>query len=368
MARPTKCLIDTKALRYNFDSVKNAVKDKKVLVLVKADAYGHGLVEVAKILSDADYFGVATLEEAETLRNNGIKNSILCLDPLPYESEELAVKYDVEQAVSTEEAVIRLENEGAKENKIVNVHIKIETGMHRTGVTAGEKLDSLLKTVKKCEHINVSGVFTHFFESDNIDSNSTDIQASRFFEAVKQIKEFGYGDITVHCANSGGILSYPDYYCDMVRAGIIIYGLYPSDNTKHPFEPKPVMSLVSKIVSVSEVKKGETIGYSATYTAQRDMKIAILPIGYGDGYRRALSNKGYVLIDGKKANIVGNICMDMTAVDITDIPNAQIGSDAVLVGKQGELEITADDIAEIYGTINYEVALSLNKRVPKEYV
>lgn len=368
MARPTVCIVDTNALKYNFEQIKKQVFGKKVLVPVKADAYGHGLCPVAAVLKDAaDYFGVASLEEGRELRESGIKTPILCLDPLPEDSEKIAVEYEIDQAVCTPEAVLRLNKECEKQNKRAGVHIKIETGMHRTGANAGKELEGVLDAIKNSPNIRLDGVFTHFFESDIFDRTATDTQEKRFMLALEQVKNAGFEDFIVHCSNSGAVMSYPEYAFDMVRPGILIYGYLPSKETKVPFEPRPVLSFKTKIVAFTRVKKGETAGYSATFTANRDTLLAVLPVGYGDGYKRMLSNKGDVLIAGKRAKICGNICMDMTLVDVTDIPDAALGSEAVLIGTQGSEKITADEIAEKCRTISYEIMLSITKRVPKIY-
>lgn len=369
MARPTVCIIDGEALKYNFTQIKNYVNNKKVLVPVKADAYGHGLVNVARILhGKADYFGVATLEEGMELRNNGIKTPILCLDPLPKGSESIAVKYGIEQSVFSPDAVQLLEKECIKKDKKAGVHIKIETGMHRTGTVAGEDLDKLLQTIKNSPHIELKGVFTHFYESDTQDRRLTDLQANKFKTAVEQVKKAGFDNFIVHCANSGGVLSYPEYTFDMVRPGIIMYGYYPSESTRRPFDIKPVMTFKTEIVAFTKVPKGETVGYSATFKAERDTLLAVLPVGYGDGYKRLLSNKGEVLICGHRAPICGNICMDMTLVDVTDIFGVMVGSEAVLLGEQKNDRISADEIAKKCMTVSYEIMLSVTDRVPKKYV
>ena len=368
MARPTVCIVDTNALKYNFEQIKKRVQGKKVLVPVKADAYGHGLCRVADALKyGADYFGVATLEEGKELREYGIKTPVLCLDPLPAGSESIAAEYKIDQAVCTPDAVFRLEKECKKQNKQAGVHIKIETGMHRTGTNAGQELEAVLGAIKGSPHIHLDGVFTHFYESDIPDRIATDMQGKKFMLALEQVKNAGFEDFIVHCANSGAVMSYPEYTFDMVRPGILIYGYLPSRETKVPFKPKRVLTFKTEIVAFTHVKKGETVGYSATFTAQRDTLLAVLPVGYGDGYKRLLSNKGEVLISGKRAGICGNICMDMTLVDVTDIPDAKIGSEAVLIGQQGEDEITADEIAEKCQTISYEIMLSITGRVPKIY-
>lgn len=368
MARPTKCIVDLKKLENNFLNIKKFT-GKKVLVLVKADAYGHGIVECSRTLEKVgvDYLGTASLEEGIKIREAGINCSILCVGALPLESESLCVEYNIDQAVSSIEEIERIEKYCSLKNKIANIHIKIETGMHRTGVRTGEELNELLKKIKESKSVNLKGVFTHFAMSDSDEREYTEIQAKEFTKAVEQIKKQGF-DVIVHCANSGAILQYPELTFDMVRSGIITYGYYPSPETKKSIVIEPILSLATEIVAINKVYKDEYISYGCTYKAEKDMIVAVLPIGYGDGYKRIMSNKGCVLINGKKANITGRICMDMTMVDITNIPEVQIGDEAVLIGTQGKMTISADNLAQWADTINYEIMLSITERVPKKYV
>ncbi len=368
MSRPTECTVNLNKLERNFFAVKNAVGDKKVLALVKADAYGHGILEIAHTLTEADYFGVATVEEGGVLRKSGIKTPVLCLGPIPYGSESECVKNNIEQAVSSISELERLERACAENDVKEGVHIKAETGMHRTGVRAGNELKDLLAYLKKCSHLSLKGVFTHFADSDSNDEAYTRFQAESFAVALKQIKENGFGGFITHCANSAAIVNYPEYAFDMVRAGIILYGYHPSGNAQKAVDVEPVLEWKTAVVAVNSLKKGERIGYSGTYTASRDMRIAVLPVGYGDGYRRALSNIGYVLVNGKRAPIRGNICMDMTLVDVTDIRDADVGSEAVLIGGRNGDSISAYTLADACGTIPYEILTGITARVPKIYI
>ncbi len=368
MSRPTQCTVNLNTLKRNFGLIKQAVGDKKILVLVKADAYGHGICEVACALDEADMFGVATVEEGTVLRMQGIKTPVLCLGPIPQGSENECVLNGIEQAVSSVSELERLENACAVNAVYAGVHIKIETGMHRTGVRAGEELCTLLKALRECRHISLKGVFTHFAASDSPDEAYTHFQAENFRVALEQIKQSGFDGFITHCANSAAIKNFPEYSFDMVRAGIILYGYPPAGKTKKTIPVEPVLEWKTSVVALNEIKKGEKIGYSGTYTAPRDMIIAVLPVGYGDGWRRALSNVGYVLINGKRAPICGNICMDMTLVDVTDISGVSVGSEAVLIGKQADETVGADALAEKCGTISYEILTGITSRVPKIYI
>ena len=369
MARPTKCLIDLNAFRENLTAVKNRVGNTKIMALVKADAYGHGLEQMAAEAQawGIDYLGTATLEEGALLRRSGISVPVLCLGALPLGSEELCVIHQIEQAVFSAEALFRLQRACEKYHSFIDVHLKIETGMHRTGVRSGRELQEVLDALQSCSCIRLKGVFTHFAASDTQDDTYTRRQADAFAAALEQIRKNGFHDFLVHCANSGAILSYPELYFDMVRAGIILYGYYPSKQTKEPFSVKPVLSWVTAVAAVNEVRAGEAISYSGTFLAAHDMRVAVLPVGYGDGYRRLLSNRAEVLIHGKRAPVVGSICMDMTMVDVTGIPEVSLGDPVILIGRQGNEVITAEELAAFCGTISYEIMLSITPRVPKEY-
>ena len=369
MARPTKCVIDLPAFRENLNAVKNRVGNTKIMALVKADAYGHGMEQIAAEAQawGIDYLGTATLEEGALLRKSGIRVPILCLGALPLGSEEMCVIHQIEQAVSSAEALFRLQRVCEEHHSFVDVHLKIETGMHRTGVRSGQALREVLNALKCCSRVRLKGVFTHLAASDTQDDTYTRQQADAFAEALEQIRQNGFRDFLVHCANSGAILSYPELYFDMVRAGIVLYGYYPSGETKETFPVKPVLSWKTAVAAVNEIQAGEAISYSGTFVAQRDMRVAVLPVGYGDGYRRLLSNKAEVLIHGKRAPIVGNICMDMMMADVTEIPGVSLGDPVVLIGRQGKEAITAEELAALCGTISYEIMLSITPRVPKEY-
>jgi len=369
MSRPTKCYINLTALKSNVMEIRKKIGNRRLLVTAKADCYGHGMEKAARYIDGlVDYFGVATVEEGAMLKGLNIKAAVLHLGPLNAGDEEDCVQNGIEQAVSDIETVRLLENAGAKYNKTVNIHIKLETGMHRTGIRCNEELLALLDEIKQCKFVKLNGVFTHFAAADTDKKEYTKMQAEEFIKGVELIKGYGFNGIIVHCANSAAIIKYPEYYFDMVRAGIITYGYYPSEEVPHLIDIKPVFSLKTCVEAINTVKKGEKIGYSGTYTAKKDMRVAVLPIGYGDGYRRGLSNIGEVLICGKRARIVGNICMDMTMVDVTDIPECTLMSEAVLIGEQGNECITADELAKKLNTISYEIMLSVNQRVPKIFI
>ncbi len=369
MPRPTKCIVDLKQLKQNYINIKEHCNNK-VLAVVKADAYGHGIIQCAKALEaiNADYLGVATLEEADLIRKNGVTTPILCIGAVPIGDEDFCVEIDADQTVTCLNEIIALEKICSKVSKSKNIHIKIDSGMHRLGVRKGEELDKMLIALKESKFLRLKGVFTHFAASDTSDKTYTDMQAENFIDAVNQIKSSGFNNFIIHCANSGAIASYPDLKFDMVRAGIILYGYYPSDETDKTVNIKPVLSFETAVIALNRVYKGEKISYGGTYSAPRDMLVAVLPVGYGDGYKRLNSNIGYVLINNQRANIVGRVCMDMAMIDVTDIPKVNVGDKVTLIGSQGSERITADDLAIWAQTISYEIPLSITNRVKKYYV
>ncbi len=369
MSRPTKCYVNLNVLKENYTAIKKHCKNK-VMALVKADAYGHGIIECSKALEKigADYLGVASIEEAERIRQNGIKTPVLCIGAVPMGDEDFCLSVDAEQAVTSLDDVLRLENACVKNKKIKAIHIKINSGMNRLGVRTKDELDKILEVIKSSEYLKLAGVFTHFASSDSFDKDYTLNQAKVFKDFVEQIRQKGFNEFITHCANSGAILSYPEFKFDMVRAGIILYGYYPSDEVEYCVKIQPVLSFETAIVAINKINKGDKISYGGTFTADKDMLVAVLPVGYGDGYKRLNSNIGHVLINGKKARITGRVCMDMTMVDISDISDAKVGDKAVLIGSQGEEFISADHLASWAQTINYEIPLSITTRVKKQYV
>ena len=364
--RPTICEINLNKLKNNYLSIRNAV-GKKVMAMVKADAYGHGLVECAHALEGigVDYFGVASLEEALTLRGNGIKAPILSVGVLSYGDEDGFAESDFEQAVSSVDDIVRI-NSACKNKAVVrSVHLKVDTGMHRTGVH-NDELQAIVDALDSAKNIRLKGVFTHFSCSD-FDDAYTEYQLKEFNEAVSFIKKAGYSDIIVHCANSGAIVSHPECDCDMVRAGIILYGYYPSEDNLRSVAVEPILEFKTKLIRISLLKKGQILGYGGTFSSESDVVYGVIPVGYGDGYKRANSNKASVIINGIKTRVIGRVCMDMAFVDLTGI-EAEIGDEVVLIGEQNGERVTADDLAEYADTISYEIMLSITPRVKKLYV
>ena len=351
--------ISVKNLLSNVNNILSLIPNGCELIpVIKADAYGHGAVEFAKALGNKYMFAVATLEEALELRKNSVDNEILVLGVTSPEYAHLLSENGITQTVADLDYAKSLKSD-------LKVHIKLDTGMSRLGFNK-DNLQDILE-LKKLKNLEITGIFSHFSESDNLSSDFTDLQFSRFKEFTSSL------DIPFkHICNSAGILAHPDKYLSAVRAGIILYGAYPSKEVKekylslYPDKPfREVMTLVSKVAQVHGVKKGEYIGYSRTYRAERDSVIATVSAGYADGIPRALSNKGRVKIKGETFNIVGNVCMDLLMVDITDAKSDIKAGDEVLFW--GEEGITIDEYADICNTISYEIYTKVTKRVPRVY-
>ena len=365
--------INLDAILYNMEQMRRLLKeDTRIMGVIKTDGYGHGAVPIGKELEKLDYtwgYATATVEEAEILRRNGLKKPILVLGatfPEQFEAmadQEIRVNvYSLEQAECMEEAA-------SKMNKKIMVHAKIDTGLSRLGFQVTEKAADEIAQISQMPHIILEGIFTHFAKSDARDKTMADQQLEAFAEMQKMLEERRVEIPLIHCSNSAAIIDMPKANMSIVRAGISLYGMWPSDEVKKEnIDLVPVMSLKSRIVFLKELEKGRVISYGATYETTRRQRIATIPVGYGDGYPRSLSNKGYVLIHGKKAPICGRICMDQFMVDVTDIPEAQEGDVVTLVGKDNGAEITMEEIGDLSGRFNYEFACDLGKRIPRIYV
>ncbi len=364
-------LISKEAIRHNFENIKKLVPDGvKIMPVIKADGYGHGADVFADILEDvSDYFAVAIIEEAVELRKHGVKIPIMLLgytNPIYFET---AIENDITVTILTFEDAQKMSNVAKKMGKTARIHIPVDTGMSRIGFTPDEKGADEVSKISSLDNILLEGVFTHFATSDEADREFTILQAKRFGEFKELLSLRGVKPLIFHCANSGAIMQHNDFSFDMVRAGIILYGLYPSDEVDKSFlDLIPVMELRSHIAFVKKIKKGDTVSYGRTFTAEKDMKIATVPVGYADGYPRLLSNKGRVIINGNYAPITGRVCMDQFMVDVSHIENVKAGDDVILIGQQNGLCVSADEIAKLTGTINYEVACNISKRVPREVV
>lgn len=353
-------------LARNIKIYKSCLMEKtEIMAVVKADAYGHGDQVIAKFLSDngINHFAVSNIDEAIHIREAGVKGQILILGYTPIGRANDLIKYDITQTLLSEEYAAEIWESGLP----IKCQFAIDTGMRRIGLNADD-LDECEKVIREyAEKINIEGLFTHLCVADTpVFDEFTDRQIDLFETIVDRVQDLKLP--YCHCMNSAGGLWHQSKKSCFARLGIILYGLKPDYLNVLPEGIEPVLSWKSVVSMVKEVKPKDTIGYGRTYTVEKPMMIATIPTGYADGYSRLLSNKGWVIINGKKAPIVGNICMDQMMVDVTGIQEVKIGTEATLMGKNGDNKITADDLAHLYGTIGYEIVCGISKRVPRIYV
>lgn len=366
--------IDLAAIKYNLERMKNNLaRETLITAVIKTNGYGHGAVEIAKEIEDIGYlwgFAVATFEEAKELREAGIEKPILILGyTFPYCYKELS-ELDIRPAVFREDTLLELSKAVELTRTPIKIHIAVDTAMSRIGVFPDDSGLNFVKKALDTWGVEVEGIFTHFSKADETERDTTLGQIGHFKAFCERIQARTGFDIPVkHCSNSAGIISYKYANMDMVRAGITLYGLWPSNEVPKDIVPlKPVMSLYSHVVYLKEIEAGTAVSYGGTYVAKEKRKIATIPVGYGDGYPRGLSNRGYVLIRGKKAPITGRVCMDQFMVDVTDIPDVKTGDEVTLVGKDGEEEITMEALGDISGRFNYELACDISPRVPRIFI
>ncbi len=363
----TYCLIDTSALLENVKTIKSKLSDGvKLMCVVKANAYGHGGIEVARLCKDeADYFAVATVEEGVELRKNGISLPILILGNTPPCDFGKLIKYDLQATVFSGESAKLLDTFCKGLNVKAKVHIAVDSGMGRIGFLPNE-INSAGE-VFSLRNLTTQGIFTHFACADERDNDYTDLQISRFNAFLDGLKNTGINLPIVHACNSAGILnSRPNY--SMVRAGIALYGLDPSSNVGASSGLRPALSWHTSVIHIKNLKKGEGVSYGRTFVADKEMVVATLPVGYADGYPRILSGKSYVLIRGKRAPVLGRICMDQMMVDVSDIDGVSLYDDVTLIGRQGGEEISAERLGRLAGSVNYEIVCSISQRVKRIYV
>ena len=363
--------INLDALECNFDAVRNALPENiKILAVVKANAYGHGAIGVAKFLEDkADYLAVAATDEALELRKNGINCPILVLGHIPYGDYDNIVKFNITTTISDFYEAELLSEAAKKASVIAPLHIAVDTGMNRIGFACNDASIEEIKKIKELPKITIEGVFSHLAAADMSDKAYTLKQVEKFDGFIKALSEIGIEAPIKHLYNSAGIADLEKKY-DMVRQGIILYGLKPSDEVefKNINTPKPVMSMKTRVVQVKTLPVGESISYGCTYTTEKETVVATLCAGYADGVTRVLSNNGEVLIRGKRARILGRVCMDQFMADVTDIPDVQAGDTATIFGTDGDETISVDEIAKKAKTINYEIICNINSRVTRVYM
>lgn len=363
--------INLDAICNNIKNAKNKLKKgTKIMAIIKADAYGHGAVPVAKALDTlVDAYGIAIIEEGIELRNAGVTKPILILGYTPAQQLDLLVKYDITAAVFRYEMAEQLSKEAQKQGKTAKVHIKLDTGMGRIGFMPEEKNIPVIKKISELEGIEIEGCFSHFARADEKNLDFTHLQLERYMNFVNKLEEEGIVIPIKHISNSAGIMELPEANLDMVRSGIVTYGLYPSDEVhKEKLVIEPAMEIKACISYLKEVEAGTGISYNSTYVTKQKTKVATIPVGYGDGYPRALSSKGRVLIHGKSAPILGRVCMDQFMVDVTDIPDVKEGDIVTLVGKDGNELISVEEVSAASGSsFNYEFVCDVGKRIPRVY-
>lgn len=362
--------VNLDAIYRNIQETRKRIKpDTKLMVIIKADGYGHGAVPVAKVLDQiVDAFGIAIIEEGIELRDCGITKPLLILGVTPVPLYSKLVEYDIMPAVFSYESALALSEEAKKQNKTAKIHIALDTGMSRIGFPANEESIQTIQKINQLDGVEIDGCFSHFATADEADKTFTLQQINRFQAFVEKLEERGVHIPIKHLCNSAGIMEVPSAHFDMVRSGISTYGLYPSEDVDKKRLPLcPAMEIKSYVTYVKTLEAGTGISYGQTYVTEKTTRVATIPVGYADGYPRALSNQGYVLIRGKKAPILGRICMDQFMVDVTEIPGVIEGDIVTIVGRDEEESISVEELAFMSQSFNYEFVCDIGKRVPRVY-
>lgn len=363
--------VNLDAIRKNMEAMKANIADTTMLCgVVKADGYGHGSVPVAKAVEDLVWgYAVAAVEEGLVLRAHHITKPILVLGYVPEESFSVLIEKEIRYTISEWKEAVVLSNIAQELGKNAHVHIKMDTGMGRIGIRSTEEVLVLAKKLNTLPNIQIEGIFTHMATADMEDKTGAKKQIQMFKQTLQLLKDNGISIPICHCSNSAGIIDLREANIDMVRAGIALYGLYPSEEVKKENVPLiPALELKSIITYLKTVPEGTPIGYGATYITDKETKVATVSIGYGDGYPRRLSNKGYALVRGQKAPIIGRVCMDQFMMDVSHISDVQEGDVVTLIGKDQNEQITVEELAQLAGTFNYEFVCDLGKRIPRVYI
>lgn len=371
MIRPVWAEIDLDAIKYNIDSIKRRVDTKELIAVVKADAYGHGALDVSKTLVEngATKLAVAVITEAMELRHGNINTPIMILGYTPLEFAADLINYDIEQTIFDLEYATKLSEIALNLGKKAKVHVALDTGMGRIGFLINDNsLNEILK-ISSLKGLEVVGIFTHFATADESDKNYSNKQYKKFTDFNEKLVSKGVNIPLKHISNSGAIIDMPNTYLDGVRAGIVLYGYYPSEDVlKQNLDLKKAISIKTQVAHVKILDKNEYVSYGRKFKTERKSIIATLPIGYADGYSRALTGKAKVIINGKFAPVVGTICMDQCMIDVTDIGDVHVGDEVIVLGKDKDLKFDADDMAKAMGTINYEVLCMIKQRIPRVYI
>ena len=363
--------VNLQAVRHNIEEARKNIKsDTKIMAIVKANAYGHGAVPVSKaLISQVDAYGVAMIEEALELRDAGINKMILILGYTGEEWYEELVKHCISQTIYTYDMAKKLSDVAVSHGKQTPIHIKIDTGMGRIGFAPTEESLDIVEKISHLPGVFIEGIFTHFARADEKTIEAAKEPFARYMQFVQELEKKGIRIPIRHVSNSASIISFPEANLDMVRSGITTYGLYPSEDVpKEILKLQPAMSWKSKISFVKPIEPGTSISYGGTFTAEKPMIVATVPVGYADGMKRDLSGKGRVLVHGQYAQILGRVCMDQFMIDVTDISNVKMGDTVTIFGKDGDKCIPVEEIAELSHSFNYEFVCSISKRVPRKYI
>lgn len=366
----TWCDIDLAAIRRNMCNIREkAGQGVKVMAVIKADGYGHGAIPIGHHIEDiTDYFGVASIDEAVELRKSGISIPILILGYNSPSLYEMNLLYDIDQTIYSIETAKAMSETAKRAGKRARIHIALDTGMTRIGFSADEEGLAAVKEIAALPNIHLEGLFTHFSCADMTDKAYTHQQMERYDHFVDMLEEAGITIPVKHICNSAGIMEFDHHRYDMVRAGIILYGLMPSDEVDvKSIDLEPALAWKTHVVNIMEPEMNRGVSYGATYVTDHPCRIATVSIGYADGYPRSLSNKGYMLIHGQKAPILGRVCMDQTMVDITHIADVKVEDEVILAGGWDEKRISVEEISELAGSFNYEFVCDISKRVPRKY-
>lgn len=364
--------INLSAVLHNLEEMhKNIDKNTQIVAVIKTDGYGHGALPIAKAIEEVPYlwgYAVATVDEAMALIDDGRKKPILILGISFPEQFEVIIRNDIRPCVCDFDTAKKLSEIAVAKNKICHIHIKIDTGMSRIGFQVNEETANIIHEISKLPNVQIEGLFTHFANADEVDKTATMEQMALYQRMCDMLAEKGVKIPIKHCSNSAGIVDIPEANMNMVRAGIILYGLWPSDDVnKQNMDLQPVMSLKSHISYIKDLEAGRKISYGGTYITPCTQRIATVPVGYGDGYARSLSGKGYVLVRGQKAPICGRICMDQFMIDVSHIEGARVGDAVTLLGQDGTETITMEELGEMSERFNYEFACLITPRVPRVY-
>jgi len=367
--RPTFAEIDLSAIAYNVAEIKKQVHPAQVMAVVKADGYGHGAVQVARVAIEngASYLGVALVEEGIELRQQGIREPILIFGGSFEEQLKNYFDYNLEITIYKEDTANKLAEIANELQKPIEAHIKIDTGMGRVGIRYNKAV-SFVEFVNKLDGVSLKGIYTHFATSDEKDKQFANLQFDRFKKIISQVEKKSIHVPLIHAANSGAILDLPETYLDMVRPGVMMYGHYPSGDTTESIAIKPAMTFKSKVSYIKDVNEYTSVSYGRKFVTSRSTRLATLPVGYADGYNRLLTNRGIVLIRGKKFPVVGRVCMDLIVVDLGENQTIQEGDEVILFGRVEDNAFTVQEICNQLNTIPYEVTCWISKRVPRKYL